>query len=188
MQARRMNGVLKAGMALVLMSCASLHAFAADAAALGTTAEPPSSYPLSEVEISLRRTGCFGTCPVYEVTIHGDGRVVYKGERFVAVEGEQEGNVEQEQVVALLQELYRNYFFDLRDSYRSQPVLVVKDGEVIVDGAGITDLPSRILRVRIGDYEKTVTNYFGGPPGLDALFRRVDEVAGTGRWVGSEPQ
>ena len=33
--------------------------------------------------ISLRRTGCFGWCPIYRVTIHASGRVDYLGEHYV---------------------------------------------------------------------------------------------------------
>ena len=34
--------------------------------------------------VTLRRTACYGTCPVYEVQIFANGKVVYTGERFVA--------------------------------------------------------------------------------------------------------
>ncbi len=32
---------------------------------------------LTDVEIKLEKTNCFGPCPVYSVIIHGDGTVVY---------------------------------------------------------------------------------------------------------------
>ena len=33
--------------------------------------------------IHMQRTSCFGTCPIYAVTIDGRGAVTYDGERFV---------------------------------------------------------------------------------------------------------
>ena len=43
---------------------------------------------INTVVITLERTTCFGVCPVYTLTIYGDGRVVYEGTRFVRTEGE----------------------------------------------------------------------------------------------------
>ena len=42
---------------------------------------------MKEVVITLERTACFGVCPVYKLTIYGDGRVLYDGIRFVRTEG-----------------------------------------------------------------------------------------------------
>lgn len=38
-----------------------------------------SDADLKTLTIQLERTGCYGTCPAYSVTIHGDGRVEYNG-------------------------------------------------------------------------------------------------------------
>lgn len=40
-----------------------------------------------DVTITLERTVCFGVCPDYVVTVHGDGTVEYEGRNFVAVKG-----------------------------------------------------------------------------------------------------
>ena len=37
---------------------------------------PMPRVPLEAVSIGLRRSGCLGACPDYQVEIHGDGRVV----------------------------------------------------------------------------------------------------------------
>lgn len=36
-------------------------------------------------KLSLRMTGCYGTCPAYKVKLRGDGRVVWRGDEFVDV-------------------------------------------------------------------------------------------------------
>jgi len=37
--------------------------------------------------ITLERTSCFGTCPVYKVSVRRDGSVAYDGKQFVRVTG-----------------------------------------------------------------------------------------------------
>jgi hypothetical protein len=73
--------------------------------------ERPHTYALSDVVISLERTGCLGSCPSYTVAIHGDGRVVYDGRSHVAVIGHREKNIDQKQVVELLEHIYKIRFF-----------------------------------------------------------------------------
>src|SRR5258708_6582282 len=34
---------------------------------------------LNQIVVRLERTGCYGNCPAYKLTIHGDGRVEYEG-------------------------------------------------------------------------------------------------------------
>ncbi len=38
-----------------------------------------SDNELKTVVIRLERTSCYGNCPAYSVTIHGDGRIEYAG-------------------------------------------------------------------------------------------------------------
>lgn len=45
------------------------------------------------VKIVLSRTGCFGTCPSYDVEVHGDGTVLYDGGLFVAITGSHRASV-----------------------------------------------------------------------------------------------
>lgn len=43
--------------------------------------------------ISLTRTGCFGTCPIYELSIKANGEVKYNGKAYVENIGSFEGNI-----------------------------------------------------------------------------------------------
>lgn len=68
-----------------------------------------------DVTITLERTVCFGACPDYTVTIHGDGTVVYEGRNFVAVEGVQTAHISEEKVQKLVDEFYLiGFFFSTR--------------------------------------------------------------------------
>src|SRR5690349_20101373 len=68
--------------------------------------------------IELRRTPCFGTCPVYTVSIRAAGRVTYVGEKFVRVVGRQTARVDPSVVAKLLARADSLRFFDLRNAYR----------------------------------------------------------------------
>jgi hypothetical protein len=143
----------------------------------------PASYPLSDVEIVLSRSGCFGTCPAYEVKVFGDGRVIYQGQDFVQVKGEQQAVIDKSEVLRLLERIYQVYFFDMKDYYDSRPSVFERDGEVQTGGLRMTDVPHQSVTVRLGTYVKTVNHSVGGPPDLRQLFDFIDEVAGTKRWI-----
>jgi hypothetical protein len=123
---------------------------------------------LSDLVIHMERTICFGTCPVYSVTIYGDGTVEYLGERFVAVEGEQTAQISEEQVRELVQAFYDADFFNMQDRYEDN----------------VTDLPSTTTTITLNGETKSVYNYFGAPEELEALEDKIDEISGAAEWVG----
>ena len=84
--------------------------------------------------VTLRRGACFGACPVYSVTLFGDGRVVGEGVAHVAATGAQEWTIAPELARRVLSELVRV------DVFSRKAVLL----------GHISDLPSAELDVRIG--------------------------------------
>jgi hypothetical protein len=131
-----------------------------------TTADP------SNVEITLQRSACFGACPDYKVTLHGDGRVVFTTSGGGVIwPGTHEDWIAPETLTALLN-LFRNAnFFHLRNSYRAEG----------------TDHPTYVLTVDTGQRRKSIEDYVGRevgmPMAVTKLERAVDTVAGTERWV-----
>ncbi len=69
--------------------CVSSASFSAIIALALVAVLPAAAQENSQPVITLERTACFGACPVYTLSIYADGTVVYNGERFVDVEGEQ---------------------------------------------------------------------------------------------------
>ncbi len=132
------------------------------------------------IEITLERTACFGTCPVYTVTISGDGTVSYDGRQFVGVTGTQRAHVDPAVVRALVDDFKAIGFFELRDAYRE---VENPDGTT----TSVTDLPTIRVSLRIGDRSKEVVDYFGAPKPLRDLERRIDAIAGTAKWVEAHP-
>jgi hypothetical protein len=123
--------------------------------------------PAEPVEITLQRTGCFGTCPDYSVTLNGDGTVVYSGRYFVKTPGEHTWKIDAGTVRALAGEMAAAGFFELQDEYTSR----------------MTDHPTTFTTLRIGSRTKKVKDYVAGPPKLKDIETKIDEVSGVLKYV-----
>ena len=55
------------------------------ASGLETPITNPTENVFSDLVITLERTACHGTCPIYKLTIEGNGTVIYEGQDFVQV-------------------------------------------------------------------------------------------------------
>jgi hypothetical protein len=136
--------------------------------------QPPKSSELrnaalSDVIITLERTACYGECPVYKLTISGDGNVVYEGERFVKSSGTQKYQISQDKVKELVDEFHRTNYFTLNDSYSD----------------GVTDFPSAITSITVNGTTKTIDDYQGAqaPKELRELEDKIDEIANSNKWI-----
>ena len=70
-----------------------------------------------DMVITLERTPCHGFCPVYKLTIRGDGTVVYEGKDYVNTKGKEETTISQDKIDKLVQEFKRIDYFSLNDEY-----------------------------------------------------------------------
>jgi hypothetical protein len=125
--------------------------------------------------VSLERSGCFGTCPSYIVTIHQNGLVEYEGRRFVKATGRRTRRIPKAAADRLFAEFETAHFFDLKPSYRSS----------------ITDQATYVLTLSRGGGVHSVEDYagvtVGMPPVVKDLERAVDVTAGTDEWIGRKP-
>jgi hypothetical protein len=129
----------------------------------------------SNVAITLERTACFGTCPVYTVRILEDGTVIYNGQDFVAVTGEQTGEIDPATVEAMVAEFAEAGYFEWDAEYMTQTV---------------TDLPTIITSVTRNGETHRITRYAGdasAPLALGFLEQWVDAMANTTQWTGVQP-
>lgn len=128
--------------------------------------------------VTLERTPCYGECPVYQVSVAGDGTVEFAGKRFVAKLGLSSAQVPVERVDTLLRALEAGGYFGFADLY-------VSDSPAC--GYYAADAPTVITSVTAGGRTKTIRHDYGcagAPAELIRLERMIDEVAGTGRWTG----
>lgn len=141
------------------------------AVALAACAPTQSQAEEGPVLITLTRGVCFGFCPAYRVSINEDGEVVYHGERFVNVRGEQRAQIPRADVERLLERFEAVGFEELRDEYR----------------AHVTDLPTYTITLERNGQTKRVLDYGGISAGMPRAVRElqdeIDRVAGTARWV-----
>jgi hypothetical protein len=126
---------------------------------------------ISDVVITLERTMCYGTCPVYKLVVRGNGVLSYDGEYFVKVTGHQTATVSEAQIRDLLSEFKKAHYFALKDSY---------------DSYDCTCMPDTITSLSVGGRTKRVFHYHGdcsAPKRLTRLEDAIDRIVDTGRWV-----
>ncbi|HKO51010.1 MAG TPA: DUF6438 domain-containing protein, partial [Polyangiaceae bacterium] len=132
---------------------------------------PPDSVPGATAIATLERTGCYGECPVYRLTVNNDGSVVYVGTRWVKVLGRQVYKISEAQLAELHAAFERANFSQLRD----------------YDKVESTDDDWAHLSYRRGGGFKRVRHYHGdnaAPAALGALEDEFDRIVDSGRLVG----
>lgn len=158
--------------ALPLSACGTSNAVADSSAARSTNAAAPT-------RVTLERTPCYGTCPVYRVTVAEDGAVVFEGVQHVDSVGRYTDRIDARLVVELARAAREHGYFDLDDKYA--------EGEANCE-AYATDAPTVITSITTGELFKRIEHDLGcagAPRRLYDLERRIDEIVGTSRWIGS---
>jgi hypothetical protein len=132
-----------------------------------------------DVVIRLERTACFGACPAYVVALSGDGRVTFDPGHF-ADDMMSFQSIEPQAFFELLEDFYERRFFTLADEYTELPTIMMDEpGRVTAGATFVTDLPSTILTVTVGDdYEKAVHAYWAYPDVIDELAATVEATGG----------
>jgi hypothetical protein len=123
------------------------------------------------LRMSLRRTGCLGTCPSYSLTVLGNGSVIYHGDGFVHYCGDYHGNVSQQVVHQLVDVFRKADYFRLFSRYV----------------ATATDLPAYTTSIAFDDKAMSVTDYWGTRVGMPDVVTEVentiDRLAGPNVWA-----
>jgi Domain of unknown function (DUF6438) len=127
--------------------------------------------------VTLRRGPCFGSCPVYEVTLAADGSATWKGERFVDRLGLYQGQVDLDDYGRLARFIQRAGLLGWATEYV----------------ANVTDLPNYYLTVVADGQTKTVRQYgLDEPADFWVIAALVDCLAGAVDWTaassGREPR
>ena len=132
----------------------------------------PTQNTFSDLVITMERTACHGTCPVYKLTIEGNGDVTYNGQDFVQVKGTQTASLSPAQIQDLVSAFEQAKFSTLTDYTHENT----------------TDSQSVITSITRNGKTKTVNHYYGdnsAPQELFDLESKIDEITNSKQWTGS---
>jgi hypothetical protein len=140
---------------------------------LATGADAQVIQPSSSItEISLRRTACFGRCPIYEVSFSRTGEATYYGERWAKMIGHYRATIDSTAFEDLVQHVAGRGFFGFDTAY-VMPA---------------TDQPTTYLCVRRTE-TRCVRRYGqAGPRDLDGMEAAVDRLVRRVAWANRDPQ
>lgn len=124
-----MTGIVRAavtGAALMLAGCAA------------TQAETGRPQPIEGESITYETGPCYGTCPVYRVTVNADGSGTFEGRRFTAVTGER--------AFTASPEAFRRFAAALAPYRPKDGDLRYENGTPLCGPAMVSDMPSADVR------------------------------------------
>lgn len=121
------------------------------------------------------RTNCYGPCPAYTVTVHGDGRVEYDGGSTAGLVGPLAYRIPVADVRALIARQAARDLWNAKDQY------------VALE----TDSSHNVLKITAGARSKTIHDYIGEQMSMPASVREaeddIDAVAAVDRWIHVTP-
>lgn len=120
-----------------------------------------------EKMITLQKTACFGTCPVYTLDIYSNQEVNLMAEQFVGVgQGVFQLRLTQSEYDQIIEQFKRSEFFGFENRYRAQ----------------VSDLPTIFLTFSDGSRSKTIELYGAGPAALHQLVDSLQNMVDRGDW------
>lgn len=117
--------------------------------------------------VSLERSYCFGTCPVYKIEIYNSGYAVYIGQANTDKIGTFTTTFSKDQLNSLTSVAKEINYMELNDVY---------------DNPGVTDLPSTVSSIVINGVRKTVKRRVGYPQSIVVFEKQIDTIIDEASW------
>jgi len=114
----------------------------------------------------LERTGCYGTCPVYELKVYTSGKAVLEGKKHMDKIGIFKAKLDQKNLEQLINDFESASFFELENSYRSQ----------------FKDLPTKYITYHKNGKSKQIMAYDNIPENLQMLIDELDKLVNELEW------
>jgi len=102
---------------------------------------PPALHADSIITITLSRSGCFGSCPAYEVSVT-QHQTVFTGSYYVVAGGKHVASVDAGEVRRLAKKFIEADFYSMEDTYH----------------ASVTDNPSYGISIDIDGHRKSISD------------------------------
>ncbi len=116
--------------------------------------------------ISMKKTMCYGKCPIYEMEIYNDYTVKFIGEKNVDMIGEHIATVSETTFNSLVKKFRDVNFFSFESEYK----------------AAVSDLPATYIFFADGTESKKIMDYYGAPDSLKALENAVADLIPELEW------
>ena len=133
-----------------------------------TSKKTVDAAPTQEVylSISMKKTACYGTCPVYEIQIYSDLSVKLKADQHLDKTGTFESKISGKRLDQIKAMFLEADFFSFKDQYTKK----------------VTDLPTTYLYFNDSGKEKRVMDYYGAPESLKSLENEVASLLDELDW------
>lgn len=117
--------------------------------------------------IKYKKTGCFGACATFNLTITSDGKMLYNGLANVKNIGSFEASISGREFNDILYYFEKIDFWSLEDKYTDT----------------ITDLPTTFITISKDGRIKEVEDYYGAPKKLKDLENYLDKFIESQNWT-----
>ncbi|MGB3545879.1 MAG: DUF6438 domain-containing protein [Saprospiraceae bacterium] len=124
----------------------------------------------AEPMATLRRTSCYGDCPVFTLSVYPDGALRYEGKRNVEMEGTYVGKTDDAMVKSLGRFATTSRYFTFKNRYPAEDEWTA-------------DLPMVVTTMNYNGFENEVQHQFGGPEALTELEQRLEELIKKTVWT-----
>lgn len=114
----------------------------------------------------MTKTACYGKCPVYKITIQGNGKAIFEGQKNVDKIGKYEKLFSKEEIENLIKKFEEVKFFEFKDEY----------------SAKVTDLPTTYLEFTHKGQTKKIKDYYDAPTELKNLEKMIESIANSSGW------
>lgn len=123
---------------------------------------------LGITQINFTAGGCFGTCPIFKMTIVDDGTATYDAIRFNKKQGQFKTTIQKVQLDSLNDLLTKADFFNLNNEY----------------SINVTDHPTYTLAITLknGQTKKIVDYGPSGPQELRLVYKKIFSLRESEDW------
>lgn len=118
------------------------------------------------VSISIERTACFGTCPIYTLTVDSSGLLDFYGKRFTEMNGNWSNHIDKTEVDDFFNWIENENLNQYKNNYPSD----------------YTDLPSVILTYTTIENVKVIQITGNRPARVDTVVNKIDLFIKRANW------
>jgi hypothetical protein len=137
-------------------------------------------YPFSiyDLKIILSSKGCFGECPIYNITILGSGKVCYEGIKYIQSKGEVMSSITRDEVLQLFKYALDIDFFTMPDKFETnnEVSINIRD-QIFVKEKRVLD--AQVLEISIGienNFKAVSCSVVTAPSRLLAFAKFIDDI------------